>query len=99
MKQLLCDSFFANFANDCRLNIMLLLKSGPLDVTTISQKTNMEQSAVSHNLRKMETCHILESKRKGKQIFYSLNKKTVIPILKVYEKHVKDKCFLRCKDD
>lgn len=92
-----CDSFFANFANCSRLNILLLLLNGPLDVNAISKKTNMEQSAVSHNLRKMEACHILESKQKGKQRFYSLNKKTVVPILKIYAKHVKDKCILGCK--
>lgn len=77
---------------------MMLLKNGPLDVNSITKQLKSEQSAISHNLRKLEACNILECKKKGKQRIYSLNKSTVLPVLDIYQKHIiAHKCGLRCK--
>lgn len=95
----MCDTFFVNFANEGRLKIMILLKHKPLDVNTITQLLGSEQSAISHNLIKMEHCGIIECKREGKRKIYSINKEVVLPILDIYEKHTKKVCSKRCKDD
>ncbi len=88
--------FFMNFANKTKLEIITLLRSGPLNVKTIARKIKEEQSAVSHNLKKLTDCHILDVKNLGKERVYSLNRDTVIPILKLVEKHVRKNCPKSC---
>ena len=93
----ICDTFFVNFTNESRLKIMLALKNGPLDVNTITKKVGSEQSAVSHNLRKLTNCNILTAKQEGKRQIYSINKTTVLPILEIYQKHIMRNCK-RCEN-
>ncbi len=88
-----------NFATQSKFDILMALKDGPLNVSQIAEKIGDEQSAVSHNLRKMSTCSVLNVRRDGKQRIYSLNEDTVLPILEIVEKHVKHNCRKGCKNE
>lgn len=90
------ETFFVNFSNKSKLGIITALRCGPLNVSAIAKKINEEQSAVSHNLKKLTDCHILDVKKVGKERVYSLNKDTAIPILKLVEKHVIKNCPGSC---
>jgi len=92
-----CDSFFVNFSNKARLNILLLLKNRACDVTTISKQLKIEQSLVSHNMRKLLSCNLVQVKRRGKNKVYSLNRKIALPILNIYEKNILRNCCSGCK--
>jgi DNA-binding transcriptional ArsR family regulator len=97
MNKCTCDSFFTNFANKARLNIMLLLKTKPLGVSEIGKQLNLEQSLVSHNLKLLLDCNLVDVKRDGKNKIYSLNKKITLPIIDIYEKNIlKNHCSI-CK--
>jgi len=98
MKNASYDNFFMNFSTRSKFDILMALKDGPLNVSQIAEKVGDEQSAVSHNLSKMSGCSVLNVKREGKQRIYSLNEKTVLPILEIVEKHVKNCCMGRCKN-
>jgi DNA-binding transcriptional ArsR family regulator len=76
---------------------MLLLKTKDCDVTTISKSLKIEQSLVSHNMKKLLSCNLVHSKRQGKTKIYSLNKKVTLPILKIYEKNILKNCCSICK--
>ncbi|MBR9683037.1 winged helix-turn-helix transcriptional regulator [Candidatus Woesearchaeota archaeon] len=86
------EIFFMNFANKTKLDIIYSLREGPLSVLEIAQKIGEEQSKISHNLRKMSECRLLNVEQRGKQRIYSLNRETVIPMLELVEKHVKTCC-------
>lgn len=88
-----------NFATQSKFDILTALRDGPLNVSQIAEKIGDEQSAVSHNLRKMSMCSVLNVRREGKQRIYSLNRDTVLPILEIVEKHVKKCCSGRCKNE
>jgi len=88
------DSFFVNFATKSRLDIIMLLKENSLSVGEIAFKLGLEQSMVSHNLKKLMDCSILSVRQEGKLRVYSLNKDTVVPMLELVEKHVKKHCKL-----
>ena len=97
MKALSYNNFFINFANKAKLEIIIALRECPLTVSEIIKKVNKEQSAVSHNLKKLKSCYIINVKKKGKSRLYSLNENTVIPMLKFVEKHIKKNCCEGCK--
>jgi ArsR family transcriptional regulator len=89
--------FFETIATRIRMEILFLLRAGPMSVTEICNSLGEEQSKISHNLKKLVACNVLESKKKGKQRIYSLNKDTVIPILDLVEKHVHTYCGEKCR--
>ncbi len=84
--------FFRNLANPIRIKIISKLKDNPSSVNELSKKLNMEQSKLSHALKSLKNCNLVKFKQKGKQRIYSLNKKTIIPILKIIDKHVNVFC-------
>jgi len=79
------------------MKIIEVLISRPKSVSEICSLIKEEQSKVSHNLSKLMECRFLDVKRRGKQRIYSLNKDTIIPILKLVEKHVHKYCGDICK--
>lgn len=89
-------NFFVNLSNKTKFDIIMALKEKSMNVGEIVKKINAEQSAVSHNLKDLAECKIVEVKQKGKQRIYSLNKETVTPLLKIVEKHVCKCCKLNC---
>jgi DNA-binding transcriptional ArsR family regulator len=88
--------FFTNFANKTKFDIIMALKKGPMSVNDITKKVGGEQSRISHNLRSLRSCNILNVRQDGKKRIYSLNKRTVIPVIDIVEKHVKGDCKRRC---
>ena len=85
-----CDAyhiFFKNLANPVKTKIIHALKQKPKSVSEIMKETGIEQSKLSHALANLRFCKIVLAKQKGKERIYSLNKKTIIPILKIIDKH------------
>lgn len=85
-----CDAyhiFFKNLANPIKTKIIYELKEKPLSVNELSEKMKIEQSKLSHALANLKFCKIVNSTQNGKQRIYSLNKKTIIPILKIIDQH------------
>ena len=84
--------FFTNLANKVNVEIILLLKERPLNVKKITELTGKEQSAISHNLRRMYNCSIVKVKKKGRERIYSLNKEFILPILNLVDEHAVNNC-------
>ncbi|BAO07481.1 MULTISPECIES: ArsR/SmtB family transcription factor [Enterococcus] len=82
------SQLFKVLSDPTRLNILLYLKDGEKNVTSISQSVQMEQSAVSHQLRLLRENHVVKSRREGKTILYSLDDFHVLDILEQTIKHV-----------
>ncbi len=90
------NAFFETIANKTRLAILEALQKKPMSVTEICKTLNQEQSKISHNLKLLTDCHFLDVKQKGKQRIYSLNKETIIPLMKLVTKHVETHCSKEC---
>ena len=94
-----CNSyhFFKVISNNTRWIIIDTLYYKDLCVNDICNITKIEQSKVSHSLKVLADCNIVFKKRSGKQIIYSLNTKTIKPILKILETHQDNFCKGNCK--
>ena len=93
--------FFTNLANELKIGIILALRSNERNVTELAEELGVEQSKISHALKNLKTCNIVDVKSKGKERIYSLNKDTILPMLNLIDKHAnthcKDKCIMRKK--
>lgn len=88
--------FFTNLANPLKIDIILELRKGESNVTDLSRALDVEQSKVSHALILLKKCNIVRMNKKGKERIYSLNKNTIIPMLKLIDEH--SKSFCHCKE-
>lgn len=79
---------FKVLADKTRLKILLALKTGELNVTTISEVVAMEQSAVSHQLKLLRDNRVVKSRREGKTVLYSLDDHHVLDILEQTFEHI-----------
>ncbi len=71
-----------------RLRILLFLQSGEKNVTAIANHVEMEQSAVSHQLKLLRDNKIVAARRDGKIIYYALADHHVLDILQQTFEHV-----------
>ncbi|MCW8965935.1 MAG: metalloregulator ArsR/SmtB family transcription factor [Candidatus Pacearchaeota archaeon] len=97
MKKSKYHIFFNNLANPLRIDIIITLKEKAMSVSDIVAELKVEQSKISHALSSLKCCNIVEFKQKGKQRIYSLNKKTIVPMLNLIDKHAKTFCKGDCK--
>ena len=84
--------FFRKLANPVKVRIINVLKDGDSSVNEICKKLKIEQSKISHALKTLKNCNIVKVNKKGKQRIYSLNKDTILPILKLIDKHREKFC-------
>lgn len=88
--------FFGNLANPLKIKIIEELKKKSLTVSELINQIKEEQSKISHALSNLKKCSIVIAERKGKNIVYSLNKKTILPILKIIDEHRETHCKEGC---
>ncbi|MCL4517852.1 MAG: metalloregulator ArsR/SmtB family transcription factor [Thaumarchaeota archaeon] len=79
---------FKVLSNEVRLKLIEALRGGEKSVGELCEKVKEQQTRVSHELRCLVVCGFADYRREGKWIFYSLNKKTVLPILEAADRHV-----------
>ena len=80
---------FKIFGDPSRLRIVNALIEEELCVHEIAELMKMTQPAVSHQLRQLKQAHVVQSRREGKHIFYSLVDAHVIEIFKICHDHIK----------
>lgn len=84
--------FFGSLSNPNRLEIINLLRKGKKNVGEICEATGFEQTMVSHNLKRLETCGMIFATKVGKYRYYGLNKKTIRPLMKLIDEHMHEYC-------
>ncbi|MCH8067390.1 MAG: winged helix-turn-helix transcriptional regulator [Nanoarchaeota archaeon] len=89
-------TFFGTLNNNSRLEIIQLLRKNPYNVTQISKVLNMNQTSVSHNLARLKRCGFVTVKNNGKERIYTLNSKTIKPLMKLIDQHMDTYCKKYC---
>ncbi|MCK9269608.1 MAG: metalloregulator ArsR/SmtB family transcription factor [Bacteroidales bacterium] len=72
-----------------RIAIIELLEQRPLNVTEIYTKLEIEQAAASHHLNILKNKNMLVSRRRGRQIFYSIRNHALTDLID---------CINRCNE-
>lgn len=82
---------FKIFGDSTRIKILFALFSGEKNVTEICDTIDMNQSAVSHQLKILKTSKLIQSHREGKSIVYSLADEHVKTIIAMGKEHIEEK--------
>ena len=84
--------FFSTLANRTRLAILDVLKDGPKTILEISKALDQQEASITHNLKSLESCMIVNSQKTAKEHLYSLNKEIVEPLSEILSFHVNKYC-------
>lgn len=84
------SKIFKIISDPTRLSILFLLQKEELSVGSIAQSLNMEQSAISHQLKTLKTSRLVKSKRAGKSMIYSLDDLHIFSILEQVSTHIEE---------
>lgn len=82
---------FKVFGDKTRIKILFVLHARELCVCDIAQLLEMNQSAISHQLKVLKQAKLIRSRRDGKQVYYALDDSHVRTILSMGMEHVMEK--------
>lgn len=97
------SKYFKAFGDRSRLKILGLLASREMTVGDITKEIGLSQPTVSRHLSILREADIVNNRRDGQQVFYSLNKTSVskccigfcdclvVPVLRAGKKKAKKK--------
>lgn len=78
---------FKLIGDPTRFLILHVLENRELNVNAIAEELDLEQSAVSHQLKKLREAKLVKSRRSGKNILYSQDDQHVYAILHLAVEH------------
>ncbi len=88
--------FFRTLANNIRINILHSLIDKPKSVSELVNALKYNQTTISHNLKILKYCRFVEGKKEGKKRIYSLNSETILPLIKLIDRHTEKYCANIC---
>jgi|SRR3989338_515126 len=85
--------FFGTLVSASRLRIINLLRKGEKSVSGISSELSLPQPSVSHDLARLKKCGFVSVKIIRNYRYYSLNKKTISPLMNLIDRHMESNCM------
>jgi DNA-binding transcriptional ArsR family regulator len=79
-------------AHETRLGIIWLLRDGERNVNDLASELDVSLSNISQHLRILRDREILETRKKGNQVFYRLNDPRILEIVEILRQ-------LHCHED
>jgi ArsR family transcriptional regulator len=83
--------FFKVFGDSTRIKILYALVASELCVQELAELLNMNQSAISHQLRILKQAHVVKYHKEGKFTFYSLDDDHVTQIVAQGMAHISER--------
>lgn len=85
------SKFFKVISDSTRLSILYLLKEDKRNVSDIVEALDMEQSAISHQLRILKDSRLVRAHREGKSMIYQLDDDHIFDILNQVRIHINER--------
>ncbi len=82
------SDLFKLFGDTTRMKILFALFESELCVCAIAELLGMEQSAISHQLKKLKAANLVNSRRQGKTVIYALADSHVRSLVEVGFAHL-----------
>lgn len=83
--------FFKIFGDETRIRILYILLEGEKNVGELAERLEMNQSAVSHQLRVLRQNDLVKYRKEGKTVYYSLDDEHVENLLEQGIVHIRHK--------
>jgi DNA-binding transcriptional ArsR family regulator len=81
---------FRAFSDTSRVRILSALVVQELNVGALAELVGVTESAVSHHLRGLRQMHIVQARREGKEVYYSVTDPHIIALFQQGVRHVQE---------
>jgi ArsR family transcriptional regulator len=81
---------FRSFSDPSRVRIIYAIMEGEINTSALAELIGVTQSAVSHHLRGLRQKHIVEARREGKEVYYSVVDPHIIALFQQGVDHVQE---------
>ncbi len=79
------SDIYSVLGNRVRARLVLCLSDGPKNVMALVENCGLSQSAVSQHLAKLKRARVVEARKKGKIVWYSLRYKKAAKVARLLE--------------
>jgi len=76
------EKFTKALSDKNRIKIFDLLIKEPLKVSDVAYELEIEENLASHHLRVMSRNGLLKSNKKGREVYYSINRTKILGLMK-----------------
>jgi len=73
---------FRAFSDGSRVQIVTALMEGERNVRTLANLVGVSESAVSHHLRGLRQMRLVEARRSGREVFYSMSDPPIVALVR-----------------
>jgi DNA-binding transcriptional ArsR family regulator len=81
---------FRAFSDTSRVRILSAIVDQELNITALAQIVGVTESAVSHHMRGLRQMHLVEARRDGKEVYYSLADPHIVALFRQGVAHIQD---------
>ena len=75
-------------SDETRIEILEVIGKKELNATDIANKCTLSRPTISHHLQILKRAKILESRKEGKEIYYSVNMETLRTLSQLFLKFI-----------
>ena len=87
MKTMVLSKVSKALSDQNRMKILSFLSDGEKNVSSVADKLNVEENLASHHLRVLAALGFLKNEKKGREVFYRLNDRKIISLIKDLKKN------------
>lgn len=81
---------FSVFSDTSRVRILSVIVEQEMNIQSLAKQIGVTESAVSHHMRGLRQMRIVQARRDGKEVFYSVVDPHIIALFKQGVEHVKN---------
>lgn len=81
---------FRSFSDTSRVRILAAIIDQELNTSRLAEIVGLTESAVSHHLRGLRQMHIVQARREGKEVYYSVVDPHIIELFQQGSRHVRE---------
>lgn len=81
---------FSVFSDTSRVRILSVIVEQEMNISALAKLVGITESAVSHHMRSMRQMRIVQARRDGKEVFYSVVDPHIIALFHQGVDHVKN---------
>lgn len=82
---------FRSFSDTSRVRILSAILEQELNTSKIAEFVGLTESAVSHHLRGLRQMRIVQARREGKEVYYSIVDPHIVELFQQGVRHVQEK--------
>jgi ArsR family transcriptional regulator, lead/cadmium/zinc/bismuth-responsive transcriptional repressor len=82
---------FSAFSDTSRVRILSAIVEQETNTSRLAEMVGLTESAVSHHLRGLRQIHIVQARRDGKEVYYSVMDPHIVELFQQGVRHIQEK--------